>query len=87
MNYLVNSKLFCLHYFLKLKPLTLKEICVVPFELKLCIKIEDRKPETVNVSLSVLSTFHLDAGWENFRLRLWQTERFSKYPFPLQFQG
>ena len=47
MNYLVNSKLFCLHYFLKLKPLTLKEICVVPFELKLCIKIEDRKPETV----------------------------------------
>lgn len=47
MNYLVNSKLFCLHYFLKLKPLTLKEICVVPFELKLCIKIEGRKPETV----------------------------------------
>ena len=47
MNYLVNSKLFCLHYFLKLKPLTLKEICVVPFELKLCIKIEDRKRETV----------------------------------------
>lgn len=47
MNYLVNSKLFCLHYFLKLKPLTLKEICVLPFELKLCIKIEDRKPETV----------------------------------------
>ena len=47
MNYLVNSKLFCLHYFSKLKPLTLKEICVVPFELKLCIKIEDRKPETV----------------------------------------
>ena len=47
MNYLVNSKLFCLHYFLKLKPSTLKEICVVPFELKLCIKIEDRKPETV----------------------------------------
>ena len=47
MNYLVNSKLFCLHYFLKLKPLTLKEICVVPFELKLCIKIEDREPETV----------------------------------------
>ena len=47
MNYLVNSKLFCLHYFLKLKTLTLKEICVVPFELKLCIKIEDRKPETV----------------------------------------
>ena len=47
MNYVVNSKLFCLHYFLKLKPLTLKEICVVPFELKLCIKIEDRKPEIV----------------------------------------
>ena len=26
---------------------TLKEICIVPFELKLYIKIEDRKPETV----------------------------------------
>lgn len=47
MNYLVNSKLFCLHYFFKTETFTLKEICVVPFELKLCIKIEDRKPETV----------------------------------------
>lgn len=31
----------------KTETLTLKEICVVPFELKLCIKIEDRTPDTV----------------------------------------
>ena len=31
----------------KTETLTLKEMWVVPFELKLCIKTEDRKPETV----------------------------------------
>ena len=80
MNYLVNSKLFCLHYFLKLKPLTLKEIWVVPFELKLFIKIEDRKPETVtcfSFSIEYISS-RCGGGGGNLWLRLWQMERFSK---------